>query len=191
MKVYCCYSAYADAGHDDDCEGIPREIPPATFLGNGSVAFPTDAVMRWPAHNRQLFNRPLFDQNIIDQLVQGRDRLMSAELTLLNMNYTWNGGILWKPPLGRMSGVVAEYYAAYEEAQEHAARMVWQSIQHGPDGAPDWLCEEFRRPSGSWYFYREGNRKECVSTDPFKWGKGCGEAGHDEGRCGNASCLKW
>lgn len=59
----------------------------------------------------------------------------------------------------------AEYEAAYSKAQERAARLIWQSIKRGPDGAPDWDAEEWTRPGG-WVF-RRGD--ESVSFNPMEW----------------------
>lgn len=60
-----------------------------------------------------------------------------------------------------------EYEAAYSKAQEHAAAMIWQSMQRGPDGAPDWDAHEWTRPGG-WVFKRGD---ETVSFNPIEWSK--------------------
>ena len=64
----------------------------------------------------------------------------------------------------------AEYEASYAEAQDKAARIIWQSIKRGPDGAPDWDAHEWTRPGG-WVFLRGD---ESVSFNPMEW-----ERNHD------------
>ena len=48
--------------------------------------------------------------------------------------------------------LIAEYAEAYAEAQDHAARMIWQSIQKGPGGTPEWDLAEVQRPAGGFYW---------------------------------------
>lgn len=69
--------------------------------------------------------------------------------------------------------LIAEYRGAMAEARQHAADIIWQSMRHGPDGAPDWLCDEATRPSGLWYFARGvGDTHQVMLTNPRQWRDG-------------------
>ena len=59
----------------------------------------------------------------------------------------------------------SEYDKAYTKGQDGAASMIWQSIQKGPSGTPEWVLEEVKCPGGG-LFWTNGEKRVHFEWPP-------------------------
>lgn len=125
VKTYCCYSAYCEAGHDEDCP----ERPPGS---------PTRVDTLMPPAKDKPHAMYVEGYGYVDiKAVRAIIRMYDAK----------------------------RQEAAYIQGKDKAACLIWQSMKRSPDGAPDWVAEEWTRPGG--WVWKRGN--ETVPFSILDW----------------------